>query len=617
LFLNVKKRNKDTVKSLIGTIILNLLVIFWPTIFAFGHPVVVPFISRFRGDTNNASRNHLQLSGGNIHISRKVDPQRKSRNRRIQLSGGNIVEIFVKKVLFRNENSLCLTKSELEILILEETGLDISADMIDDMFHRIDVDGNGVISAHELCMYIQELEPTSTKKKRMFTVTKNVLKDVHWLMTIPFFTGTSINIASNVLARSGNSLQLGKFNPSSVSAWLFTIGTMKFTADYYQREFRLFELNETAKRELFKFIKIKIFRTQQQRVNFGKFSKGKIKLDRVDLKRILEGCAVFLPKKSFNYLYSKIDKDRNDFLTKTEIEVFLEDDQKKKLDRFQKMRIVSSKCICRWGFWSNCTWLVGSALFVATSYMPPLQGHFKIQFQQVGAFLYLIGGCTLLPILYEKRYGYYSAIEDLQCAIYALTVPNDSKLVNADKLRSVFQEMDIRANKINDDEGDGTLDCVECFNALQGAGIVIQLDTFMTVFRQADKSGDGRLSMEEFAFFVRGIDANEYRNKSHIQTLQSLLTNQDFWFSSLYVLAGALYTAESFGTTLGISGIARSNMLLCAGLCYAINSGRSLLNTPITALKQHKLKEVNKIKFQTGMLLRANEYYYSALPIAQ
>jgi hypothetical protein len=162
--------------------------------------------------------------------------------------------LFIGDVVCKGSSSYRLTKSEIDRVLLEGTGLLISWEVLDAIFNEVHADGSGTILKDDLFEYIKGVAP-STKAKQANYVVYNMLTSVAWWMSLFCITGSTSNIVSNILNRVGVHVRGGTgYSFTLLSSWLLGVGTLVFLLVSFERHKAMFELNEEVKRGLHKWV---------------------------------------------------------------------------------------------------------------------------------------------------------------------------------------------------------------------------------------------------------------------------------------------------------------------------------------------------------------------------
>ena len=198
-----------------------------------------------------------------------------------------------------------------------------------------------------------------------------------YIQNLSWFLGSFTAILSNVMLRFMKDLSfvLGNVGSSKVVAWLFTIGTLGFTFNDCKRKVEYYELMETSRKVLLKWLLLApyYYTTSNVWVSFNK-NDG---LDAETFANLLENSHTYLPENVLASLMKKITRNNRKFISKSELEKFVN----RKIPR-------NSTIFFMWltslSFLADGSWFVGSIAYVISSYTT---GDNSVLFYQVSAFL--------------------------------------------------------------------------------------------------------------------------------------------------------------------------------------------------------------------------------------
>jgi Ca2+-binding EF-hand superfamily protein len=483
----------------------------------------------------------------------------------------NNLRLFIGDVLFKGSSSYRLTKSELDRVLLEGTGLLLSQDVLDAIFNKIRAEGRGTISKDDLFDYIRGMGPsTNTKAKQVNYVVYNMLTSVAWWMTIFYNVALCSAATTNVLKRVGWD---SGFNFPLLNSWLFGVGTFGFVVFSFLSHKAIFELNEEMNRGLKKWV-------VEQGIDTIPDGSGKISSS--DLGLLLERKSILVSSRSLNEVFREIDQDGDGRVAMPEIKDFLESNPKEYIDlsEFNRMLlIVNTMCVKSIAFWSSWLWFLGSVLFIAAHSIE--WSETARQLDAWGAIMYSFGGLFLLYVAVMGVYMHEAYIRELQ----------------------VFFEI---ASE-NFDNRDAKLTVNELYFAImEDSGVKLPYEYFVSMFKEADTENMGRLSVQKF---VASFDKIGSKSSFRWNVIKQVPRKAVFWSSMAYAFAGVLLVVAAYGVPVGLSALTISNLHLVSALLYLLPTMRtSFIVIPTNLLMHFSQMEHSQITFQSRILLLADDY---------
>jgi Ca2+-binding EF-hand superfamily protein len=484
----------------------------------------------------------------------------------------NNLRLFIGDVLFKGSSSYRLTKSELDRVLLEGTGLLLSQDVLDAIFNKIHAEGRGTISKDDLFDYIRGLGPsTNTKAKQVNYVVYHMLTSAAWWMTIFYNVACGSAATINVLKRVG---WHSGFNFRLLHSTLFGVGTFAFVVFSFLSHKAIFELNEEMKRGLKKLV-------VEQGIDTIPDGSGGISSS--DLGLLLERNSILVSSRSLNDVFREIDQDGDGRLTMSDIKDFLESNPKEYIDlsEFNRMLlVVNTMCVKSIAFWSSWFWFLGSVLFIAANSIEWSETA-RQQLAAWGAIMYSFGGLFLLHVAVMGVYMHEAYIRELQVFFEIVSENFDSR------------DAKLTVNELY-------------FAIMKDSGVNVPYEYFVSMFKEADTENMGRLSVQEF---VTSFDKIGSKSSFRWNVIKKVPRKAVFWSSMSYAFGGVLLVVAAYGVPVGLSALTISNLYLVSALLYTIPTMRtSFIVIPTNLLMHFSHMEHSQITFQSRILLLADDY---------
>lgn len=188
------------------------------------------------------------------------------------------------------------------------------------------------------------------------------LTSFSFIVSLFFFMGSVIGILLNILGRRDKDLSVifGDVNIYIVTGWVSLIGCLSFTHMAYEWISAAFDRKEHAK-EVLGFVVRYASHYQRDKEIWKNFNKNE-GLDKGSLAKLLEEADIVLPTGELNAMFNEIDDNGNGFLSKSEIEEYLDNEQNRTL-------AIARLCLYSMNFWANVIWVIGAFLYILPLYI--------------------------------------------------------------------------------------------------------------------------------------------------------------------------------------------------------------------------------------------------------
>ncbi len=267
------------------------------------------------------------------------------------------LDIYIREIIFTD--NISLTKTDLGMLLLQRIGAYDEA-ILDEMFAFVDSDSNGTVDVDEFRVFIQQLNPTSTRIGRLLKVVKKLMINFNWLLLLSFISGSTVSLLNNISKRIGNREELWVdkyFTPEMYVMWAYLVGMLYFSSErvaYLQHSYALGEKVRIMMKVWIARAKAEQSDEWLQFENHDDFEKGRF-------NRILEEHAIFIPKSQLDSIYRVIDTNHNGKISKAELEDFVNTKKRKTIE-------IASMCLKDFIFWTNFFWTFGSVAYLLSAY---------------------------------------------------------------------------------------------------------------------------------------------------------------------------------------------------------------------------------------------------------
>jgi len=298
---------------------------------------------------------------------------------------------YIENEIFQGDPNKVLTKRDLEMLLLRELGVTYSGRVLSDLLSAMDEDKTMTISAVEFNHFLlsnHEKEDNEASiyiaiLRHIWSVFEMLVTDLNYIMTVLFFLGAFLYIFEHFYI-------LPTLGGARLANWLFLVGCFAFTAIDYDRIRDGFDEREKAKKMMIRCVKYTSYYNRNSDV-WKAYNSG-VGLNIESFQRLLQEASISMSEGEIEAMFHKIDADGSGFLSSYELNTHL---KKIEYRRFA----IALLCAQDGWFLSNCTWWIGTIIFVVSDYV--LEDPRTLLLLSIfGSLGFLIGGIGFCRALY-------------------------------------------------------------------------------------------------------------------------------------------------------------------------------------------------------------------------
>mmetsp|Transcript_12147 Transcript_12147/g.14819 ORF Transcript_12147/g.14819 Transcript_12147/m.14819 type:complete len:552 (+) Transcript_12147:327-1982(+) len=509
------------------------------------------------------------------------------------------LELFFREYLFPNSGST-LRKSEFRRFLLTNGKFQmIQDDVVDSIFDECDVDGDCQISLEELVQYCCNKKPKTKIQRTKFAVTSLVTSWFFWAILFYIIAGV-LSVVANFLA---NKDPKNRFNPRTLSTWLFLVGSLGFNSLFLQQKKEAFELEENGRRILLKWVRSSsLFHVDSNRSVTGSITNRSESIEGIrrslitpfitqdhgvsmeDINEILELHSIFLP---FHILHN-ILQDIEETVNVTSIKEYLNETCESEISYRKKILRLLETLVRSWVLTSNMFYLSSSICFVSAIYLEEWSSYLNI----AGSVLFMIAALAMLSAFYDAFVTDLLYIEALH-----------SKVLNMTDIEGSFEAWD--------SDGDFHLSFAEAYDVIVSWDLLFPLDLFRSLFKGVSKNGDGLISINELAFSVRSIFLGKKPTRTwYLYLARMRILNDNFAVFLFYSFSGFLTLLTTVGSE-ALSDTAMVDLFFLSTLSSLAGGILIAYAIPYHALTCMDKTEYFSTKLHENIIDQARKYYLS------
>lgn len=466
----------------------------------------------------------------------------------VKAKGGEEIITSAQLAALVDDDDGELTKTELDHVILEKVGIAVSEDILGMIFEECDEDQSGRVTFEELAAYISSIK-APTKADRAKTIFLQTMSSVPFFPLVCFVAGLLTDLILMIFTLTGHDYE-GNFNFGYLTSVLYVVGFSVYVAMAYDHAILETVLTERANQKVISWAAAG-FKVSSS--SSSKAADQSAALRVADLKVALEEASVFLPFHVLQEVFSRIDDDDSGRITFAEIKDYAAACQKQgKATGLRLHQLVVAKCLGQFDFLVTWLWTIGAILFLIATYGSDLPEQTLFNLNGMGGIFYLVAAAFQFRSYYHDTSSFLDYGHELNMIIHSLAAKSakkqgDIETGNEDMAAAseeLFAKIDVAGGE---GEGDGNLNFIELYNALTNAGFVVQLEILHSIFRQADKSGDGLLQLDEFIDYIVNMKTHITPQERFWEVVQ--ISKSDFFFLTLILqlVGAALICVANYG----------------------------------------------------------------------
>lgn len=386
-----------------------------------------------------------------------------------------------------------MTSPQLEAMVLRKIGLAVDEDMMDTIFQECDEDCSGAVSLEELASFLNDIEEL-TPDSRLSHIRGNLYCSWTFVLLLCLLLAVTLAVAVSSAQLVGHDIMELQFNLYAFVYFIMTIGMLQYgVAAVCALQAQVLQQERAAHR---------VVRWASK--HYPEWPAGDQLLTLEQLHNALAQDNIYIPQAVLKEVYKRIQPQHGKVTYHHVQEYALAQDKSKVSQRNGLVFHANVTVACMkdpFRFWAPMLWPIGSlVLFISAL------NEYDQSLSSAGYLLFLLAALAIfLP--YIQKVAHSVAVErEINGVLLSLISKNGSSKDDLeDNAKRIFKTMDINsAGKA----GDGSLEFVELYSALTKAGFVYSTDDVAGLFKEADKSRDGRVQMTEFLHYISNVKSS-------------------------------------------------------------------------------------------------------------